>query len=99
MNIQFAVTKKSCYESQSVTGNGLIDERLLPLQGLHRAATWGTVLVYLGVANFGKEFAGCAKPICASWIAPVPGLTQDELASVGSIPKVEPVRDCCVTAD
>jgi hypothetical protein len=29
----------------------------------------------------------------------IPGLTQDELASISSISKIEPVRNCRVTVD
>jgi hypothetical protein len=91
MDIQFAVPEQPREQGERMTRQRLIDKRFLLFERLQRAATWGILFGHCRVRDLGKQFGGRTKSLCAPRIAPVPGLTQDELASGGSIPQVEPL--------
>ena len=99
MDVFFAAAKESCKQSEGMTRKRLINKWFLSLQRLQRAATWAVVFAPGGVRDLGKEFAGSAKPLRAPWIAPVPWLTQDKLATIGAVAQVEPVSNARISAD
>jgi hypothetical protein len=99
MNIQFTMPEQPREHGQCVTGQRLIDKWLLTFQRFRRTATRSGVFVECSVRDLRKEFAGRAKPLRTPRIALVPWLAQDELAAIGAVSKVEPVRNARISAN
>jgi hypothetical protein len=99
VNIKFALPKESRKKSQRMTCQRLVDKRFLPFQRFCSAATRRGVILERHIRDLGKEFASCAHSFGAPQIASIQGLPQNELAAIGTISKIKPIRNPCIPAN
>lgn len=83
---EFAVPEESRQHSQRVIGEGLIDERFLPLKRLYGTAGGKVICaVKKWRDNLGKQFRNGGKPARCLAIAVVFGLSEHKLPAIRGI--------------
>jgi hypothetical protein len=88
-----AVPKQSRQHRQSLIGQCLIDEGLLPFEGFCCAAAWQTISVQFALYDFGEKLCDGSQPEPVSPVPSIQGFTQNELPSVGIVAQVQPIID------
>jgi hypothetical protein len=88
-----SVAKQPREQSKSVIGQGRIDERLLPVESLCRAAAWETISVKFALDDFREKLCDCSQSEPASPVPAIQRLPEHKLSAVGVIAQVQPVVD------
>lgn len=89
---QFAIPKETRKHRQRVIGDGLIDERFLPLKGLNGTARWKVVrIVEKRRDDLREQFRNGGKPATRLAIAIVFGLPEHKLPAIRGIAQVQPI--------
>ena len=87
------MSEQARQQSERVIGQHLVHKGLLSFQCFDGAAgRQGVRTVQLGIDDLRIEFSDGEQAVLGVLIAPIPGLTQNELTVVGIVPDVQPVE-------
>ena len=93
MILKTAESEKAAQQGQSVLCQGLVDERMLPLQGIGRATAWLSVVVERRIDDLSKNSSETVRRRAAlRRFTRLERLAPDKLAAIGIVPEVEPVQ-------
>jgi len=88
---EFAVSKELRKHRESTSGERLVDEGFLAIEGFGRRAARKRIFTNSLVYNLRIQFADCAQPLGLSAVARIEWLAEDELPAGRIVAEIEPI--------